>query len=612
MSFIVLLVVFFQFASATYLPSPVQCNCTGCTVTYYQNIWLDRTACKAAIAVYPTDEEQLIDAVAYAAKKRMKVKVVSKGSHSYTKLVCPGGDEGLIISTQNYNSQILINATEMTVTADAGVELRDLVDRIAEAGLALPHTPYWEGVSVAGLISTGAHGSGLLGKGSCTHDYVVGMRLITAATEAEGYAKVVDLTTDDEDLDAARLSLGVLGAISQVTFQLEPMFKRSITLEFRADDRLEDEIAAFSREHEFGGLFWYPASGKALLKLDDRVGVEVEGEGAFKHEMVVGMDAAVIEAIRSSEVEAEKKRNSEELCTNFEMFMEARQKQGDGLVNHGNTFTHYPVVGFSHLIGITGGCQNINNPPRITATQLESETTHEYTCLQEEEPTISPPLQSSTCFWNPLIDGGFFFDTSISIPIARAHDAILDIKKLRDADTFALCTFTFYGGIIMRFLKASTAYLGEKTDAVVFEMVYYRSKEPNEPRFNEHIYEEIEQMLLKKYGGKPHWGKNRNLAFNDMASRTNSLVKFLATKKKLDPLGLFSSEWSDSILGISTHSHYNHYGQILKDHCALEGLCICLEDSHCHPTKGYYCKSGSIFKEARVCKYDEGSMYSTE
>ncbi|KAI4355300.1 hypothetical protein L6164_004088 [Bauhinia variegata] len=106
------------------------------------------------------------------------------------------------------------------------------------------------------------------------------------------------------------------------------------------------------------------------------------------------------------------------------------------------------------------------------------------------------------------------------------------------------------------------------------------------PRLYEDILEEIEQIGIFKYGGLPHWGKNRNLAFDGVINKYKNAGKFLKVKQVYDSQGLFSSEWTDQILGLQ------HGVTVAKEGCAFEGLCICLHDSHCAPIKGYFCRPG--------------------
>jgi len=95
----------------------------------------------------------------------------------------------------------------------------------------------------------------------------------------KGNAKVVTLTEKDEDLKAARVSLGVLGVISTITLTVEPLFKRSVTLDIRDDDGLEDRVVEFARKYEFGDVRWYPSQHKVIYKMDTRVPVSTLGEG---------------------------------------------------------------------------------------------------------------------------------------------------------------------------------------------------------------------------------------------------------------------------------------------------------------------------------------------
>lgn len=245
----------------------------------------------------------------------------------------------------------------------------------------------------------------------------------------------------------------------------------------------------------------------------------------------------------------------------------SKQLVANGLKN-GLIFTGYPVVGPQAKIQTSGSC-------------LYS-------------PTVDV---KATCPWDPRIDGLFFYETTAIFPAPKFADFIRDVRKLRDQNPDNFCGVDIYNGFLIRFIKASGAYLGQSEDSVVVDFNYYRASEALTPRLNQDLWEEVEQMAFFKHGAKPHWAKNRNVAFLGVQRKYPRFSKFAAAKKQLDPENMFSSEWTDEIV----------FGKeaVQGEGCALEGLCICSQDRHCSPEKGYLCQQGFVYKEARVCRYSQ-------
>ena len=252
---------------------------------------------QAADVVYPTTEEEIVAAVATAVKNNQKIKVATKYGHGFPRFACPGSSSGVIISIKNYSSIVSVDTSAMTVTAQSGILMRVLTFAIADSNLALPYSPYWDALTLGGVLATGAHGSSHFGKGSAVHEYVVGVRVVVPANASEGYAKVVTLNVQDEDLNAVKVSLGVLGVISTVTLQLQPAFKRNLTLEVRDDAGLEDKILEIANTVEFGDVTWFASTKQVVYRIDHRVPNSTPGDGVnrfFGFQPILGSEIELV------------------------------------------------------------------------------------------------------------------------------------------------------------------------------------------------------------------------------------------------------------------------------------------------------------------------------
>ncbi|KAM0902143.1 hypothetical protein ACQ4PT_019487 [Festuca glaucescens] len=510
-----LLGLLFGVAMSSPSPEPVACahGTSNCTLTNAYGSFPDRSICRAANAIFPGTEQELVAAVAAAVAAKRKVKAATKHSHSFPKLACPGGRDGTIISTERLNRTVSIDTASGLMTVESGMVLKDLIQDAAAAGLALPNSPYWHGITIGGLLATGAHGSSLWGKGSAVHDYVVGMRIVTPAPASQGFAVVRQLGVDDPDLDAVKVSLGVLGVVSQVTLKLQAMFKRSVTLEKRDDTDFAAQVAVWGDLHEFGDMTWLPWHRKVIYRRDDRVPASTPGNGLNDYSAFRGNSKLVLSAARALEEYVEKDASEFARCLAARVLSKLFELQGYGFTNTGSFFTGYrrsPVVGFQNRIQASG------------------------TCIGSSE--------DFPCLWDPRSRGPFFYNSGFSIAISRAPAYIAEVQKLRDLNPRAFCGLDFKLGVLLRYLRASSAYLGKYDDSLDFDISYYRSFTEGEPRSHADVIDEIEQLALNKYDAIPHWGKNRNFVFHGVIAKYPRAAEFLKVKDRYDPDGIFSSE----------------------------------------------------------------------
>ncbi len=211
--------------------------------------------------VVPTKTAQIVEAVQQARAHGARIRAVGSG-HSFTPAAMT---DGTLVCLERFTGLVAVDSTTREVTIRAGTPLHVLNDALADLGLALPNLGDIDRQTIAGAISTGTHGTGVKLGGLAS--LVTGLELVT------GTGEVLRCSPHQhpEIFAAARVSLGALGIITEVTLQCVDAFN------LRAEEGpvpLERAVAHLTDPNpadEHAEFYWFPYTDRALLKRNNRV-----------------------------------------------------------------------------------------------------------------------------------------------------------------------------------------------------------------------------------------------------------------------------------------------------------------------------------------------------
>lgn len=205
----------------------------------------------------PGTIDQVCAHVKEASECGRKVKAVGSG-HSFTDIAV-ANDQRMLL----YRLSDLVTVDGTLVTVQAGMPLSKLNRLLAQHGLAMPNLGDIDEQTVAGAISTGTHGTGAAH--STLASYVEEVKLVT------GTGDVLIVKKGDEIFPAARLGLGSLGILVEVTLRCAEAFT------LLADERpmpLADVLAGLDEwipANDHVEFYWYPYTDRTQLKINNRV-----------------------------------------------------------------------------------------------------------------------------------------------------------------------------------------------------------------------------------------------------------------------------------------------------------------------------------------------------
>ncbi|MBP2369649.1 D-arabinono-1,4-lactone oxidase [Pseudonocardia parietis] len=217
--------------------------------------WAGNQRTRPVRTVRARDTGEVADAVRAAALTGLRVKALGSG-HSFTGIGVP---DGVAIRPPSDPAGIRVDGD--LVHVPAGVGLRELNRRLWAHGRALPNLGDIEQQTVAGAISTGTHGTGA-GYRSIA-DGVRGLEVVLA----DGTVRRV---TEGPLLDAARVGLGALGVITEVTLATVPAFHLHALESARPLPEVLEGLDDLAARHDHVEFYWFPHTEVAALKVNDR------------------------------------------------------------------------------------------------------------------------------------------------------------------------------------------------------------------------------------------------------------------------------------------------------------------------------------------------------
>ena len=239
--------------------------------------WVGNQSCVSLHSGAPQNEAELAEMVRSATAKGLKVRCAGSG-HSFTPVVATSG---LMLSLAQMKGVKHIDTAQKRVTAAAGTTINELGKVLKANGLSMVNQGDIDSQALAGALTTGTHGTGTrLGNLASS---IVGMKLV----QPDGSVLTVDETTPDLLL-AARVCIGTLGVISEITLQLMDSYNLHEKLwreDFESCMDMHDDLAARHRHFSF---FWCPTErSRHLYCLPDTAATSKSGRTTDVCEMKI-------------------------------------------------------------------------------------------------------------------------------------------------------------------------------------------------------------------------------------------------------------------------------------------------------------------------------------
>lgn len=228
---------------------------------HWQN-WSGRLRAEAARVLRPSCADEVAAAIVGAVSDGLRVRAAGSG-HSFSEIAEPAG--AVSLRMDRMDRVLDVDTATGQVRAQAGIGLHALNPELARHGLALANLGDIDRQTIAGATATGTHGTGARFGSLSTQ--ICALTIVTA----DGSVKQCSAQQNPELFAAARVGLGALGVVTEVTLQCVPAFmlhSREVAMPLQ---RLLDELDGLVEANDHFEFFWFPHTRTALTRRWNRL-----------------------------------------------------------------------------------------------------------------------------------------------------------------------------------------------------------------------------------------------------------------------------------------------------------------------------------------------------
>jgi FAD-linked oxidoreductase len=217
--------------------------------------WAGNLVFDPSEVITPGSVEEIKAAVKKASLNKKKIRTRGTG-HSWTGLITT---QDIFLHLDKLQGVLEVNKANKTIKAYAGTKLFVFGEEAFKSNLAMENQGDINKQSIAGATSTGTHGTGISLQSVANQ--------IEAMTIINSQGEEIRVDMNSPYFQAARLSLGSLGIISDMTFKLSDAYKlkeKSFAEDFSQSLK---EFRTRLKSNRHLEMFYFPVGDWSLTKM---------------------------------------------------------------------------------------------------------------------------------------------------------------------------------------------------------------------------------------------------------------------------------------------------------------------------------------------------------